>query len=85
MVMRGAAAENVKAIIAIAGAQELPIEAPVAVRRLDLRFDDLDTGDSVDKVANYRAWAQRRWAAETGRALTPPSMEDARADRKSVV
>ena len=78
MFMRRTERRNAIAIISIFGEQEFGVEAEVG-RRLDLRFDDVAAPDAGDMVANYQARMRLREAAENGRVLWPPAMEDARA------
>ena len=44
-----------------------------------MQFDDVDPPDTSDEVAFHRSWVQRKWAAEIGRPLPPPTIHDARS------
>jgi predicted protein tyrosine phosphatase len=68
----------VGAVIAIRGGRDFAVESDVP-HRLELHFDDEASPDAADSVAAYRAYARRRWAAENGLVLTPPTREDAEA------
>jgi len=79
MLMRQKKGPQVKAIISIHGLHEYAVDAPGVWRRLTLRFDDVDVPDPNDALGMYRSWVHRKWAAEIGRPMTPPSREDAEA------
>ena len=79
MFLRAGSAASVKAVISIHGAREFGVEAPAGIHRLDLEFDDFEEGEPGDEVAFYRAHAQRKWAAETGRPVAAPTLNHARA------
>ena len=79
MFLRGAEAARVGAVISIYGCNEFPLDAPSVPHRLALQFDDIDPPDKSDEVAFHRSWVQQKWAAETGRPLRPPTIDDARA------
>jgi predicted protein tyrosine phosphatase len=79
MLLRQPAGAQVRAIISIHGSHEYAVEAPGVSQRLTLRFDDVDVPEPGDSIGMYRSWSQRKWAAEVGRPVTPPSQGDAEA------
>jgi predicted protein tyrosine phosphatase len=70
---------NVTAIVSIHGRREFAVASAPGVPRLDLSFDDVDVPGIDDDVAQLRAAARRRWAAEIGLTETPPTPADAAA------
>lgn len=79
MLLRSAAREPVEALILIHGQREYPLDAPEISRTLELHFDDVEAVDLNDSVHGYAAWARQRWAAEMGRPMKPPTVDDANA------
>lgn len=79
MLMRQPQGMEVKAIISIHGLHEYAMDAPGISRRLTLRFDDVDVPNAKDTLGMYRSWVHRKWMADIGRPMTPPSERDAEA------
>ena len=80
MLLRGEAARDVKAVLAIVGNREFAVEAPDAIaHRLLLAFDDVSLGDPNDPVLAIQAVAHRKWNEQVGRPQAPPTSEHVRA------
>lgn len=70
---------GIKIVISICGQSEPPLEIESIPHRLVLHFDDTELVDTTDPLSAHQAWIRRKWAAETGRELRAPNMEDAKA------
>ena len=65
------------AILSVRGSAEPPLECDDVPHKLTLNFDDVEQVDPKDPLSMYHTWVRLKWAAENGRAQTPPSVEDA--------
>lgn len=73
-------AARIRAIVAIHGARDYPVEAENVAHRLVLRFDDIEAPSRTDPIEAARIRLHNREAAErTGLTLTPPAPEHAKA------
>jgi predicted protein tyrosine phosphatase len=79
MLLRQSSGAPVRAIISICGHNEHAVDPPVTARTLHLCFDDVDAPDLTSTHGLHRAWIRKKWAHQTGRLQTPPTIEDAKA------
>ncbi len=79
MSLQGIRAANIAAIISIFGRHEFGVEAQQITRRLDLHFDDVEVPEKSDSLGACRQWVHGKWAAEIGRPMIAPTLDDARA------
>jgi predicted protein tyrosine phosphatase len=69
-------APDLVGLISIHGRREFGVEAQVP-RRLDLTFDDIEVPDPQDVWSLQRALSRKRWDAQNGLELLPPTASDA--------
>ncbi len=79
MVLKTPRAKQVKAIIAIHGHREHPVETAGVPHCLILEFDDTESSQEGDLLDTARTLHRQRQAAESGLSLTPPTLEHARS------
>lgn len=79
MLLRNRDAANVRALIAIHGQREYPIEIASVTHKLVLRFDDTESPSTTDPLHAARVAHRQRKAAEFGLSPTPPTADHARS------
>ena len=79
MLLRKSAAVDLRAIIAIHGQREFPVETDSVANSLVLRFDDSEAPSQTDPIHAARIRVHRREAAEFGLRLSPPTVNHARS------
>ena len=77
MLLRKPGTVNVRAIIAIHGQREFPVETRDVPHSLILQFDDTEAPSRTDPIHAARIRLRQREAAEMGLRLTPPAVEHA--------
>lgn len=78
MLLRKPGTVDVRAIIAIHGQREYPVETEGVAHSLVLRFDDSEAPRQTDPIHAARIRVRKREAADYGLDLSPPTMEHAR-------
>lgn len=76
MFLRQAPRARVAAVVSLRGNGEPPLECDDVPQKLILNFDDVEPVDPTDALSMYRPWVRQKWASQTGRPQTPPSVED---------
>lgn len=75
MLLRKPGTVDVRAIIAIHGQREFPVETDSVTHSLVLRFDDSEAPSQSDPIHAARIRGRRREAAEFGLRLSPPTVK----------
>lgn len=79
MLLRKPGAANIRAIIAIHGQQEHPVETDGVSHSVILRFDDTEAPSATDPLHAARVGLRQRKAEEVGLTLAPPTVDHARS------
>lgn len=79
LLRRHESAGDVRAILAIHGRREFPVETDGVPHSLVLRFDDTEAPSATDPLHAARVRIRQRDAADNGLILVPPTLDHARA------
>lgn len=77
MLLRKSDSADIRAIIAIHGQREYPVNLEGVPHSLVLQFDDTEAPNESDPIEASRLRLRQREAAEIGITLTPPTMDHA--------
>lgn len=79
MLLRKPSTVDVRAIIAIHGQREYPVEVDGVSHSLVIQFDDTEVPSATDPIEAYAVRSRQRKAADVGLTLTPPTLDHARS------